>query len=765
MIQQTRVTGMKTKLSIAKRLGLLLIALSMTFVSTACQVEDLFEDLTGAFGAKNTELESTEATLPTEEQLNNDNPPDTNNNQSNNQNNGNNNNNNNGNNGNENAGNNQQPIVCNHHVEGEGAIVNQGEGYARVHQCSLCLEPVYEEISVVSVSNKWLYNENSHWNDIVCEETVEGSAENVAVNKHYTTNNASHDLDENGVCRGCQYNTRESQGLEFAEAGYAEGYVVVGRGQCMDQHINIPQQYNGLNVIGIADNAFAGNGVQNDSAEGGEAGEGKPSEPTAPAIIGITIPTTVITISCTAFSKCELLNNFLVDAANEVFKAQNNCLINVAEQSLVRGCEFSIIPDDGSVTVIGSYAFAGCEMLIQIDIPDVIESIEEKAVLECDALVEVRLPENVNLGLDVFRGSIHVEIRIEHNIVYVPAKEATCEQAGNIAHFVCADCGYYYEDQACANRLYTVEIPAAHEFENGVCTKCPTVMDSVKIVEVSAISYLGKFALGTLESAIGLPQKVKVWTADGTAHELTAHWDLSAYRKDVAGEYTITGYLEAGNLHFAEGVSANVEARIDIVEYMQGTADIVFVLDISGSMGSYINNVKNNIIAFAEAIDEQGVSARWGAITYSDLTCSGWNEQSLIIKDGAADWFVSADTYKTAIAGIQLAGGGDGPETAIDGLMLANTLSTRQDARVFYILLTDYSCKINNNYGMTSLQETAEHLNNDGINVSVITTSSWYSHYSCLPVSTGGITADINGSFQNDLLNALVPIIQNEVLQ
>ena len=649
--------------------------------------------------------------------------------------------------------------VCVHTPSAESTIVPHEGGYAYRHTCTVCGEPVYEELTVISLSDKWLYDEEIHWNDMEYEANLQSSMSNA----HHKINTAAHDYDEKGECRGCHYKKTASEGLAYEESADGEGYVVIGRGECKDKHINIPDMHNEKPVVGIGDGAFANNGRPATEETPDEGTEEDTTEVEELVIVGITIPDTVVTISCTAFTDCEVLNNFIVNVENEVFKSENNCLIDSVNQSLVRGCEFSIIPEDGSVTAIGSYAFAGCEALITVTIPDSIETIGDKAFYECEALVEVRLPENVNIGVDVFRGSIHVEIKIDHTLVFVAAKEATCEEPGNIEHYTCEDCDHLFEDKEGKTRLYNVEIPAAHSFVEGVCEKCGEVLDSVLIVSIDEIPYLGKFALGTMENAIGLPAKVTVTTADGIRHELPVNWELSDYKKDTAGEYTIRGHIIAGSLHFAEGLTGEVVAGIEIVEFMKGTADIVFVLDISGSMGDEIANVKNNINSFSAAIEAEGVSARWGVITYSDFTVSGPNEESTIIRNGAADWFISADEYKVAIGSIVLAFGGDEPETAIDGLMLANTLSTRQDARVFYILLTDNECKVTNNYGVGSLSETADILANDGVNVSVIVPSGYTAHYSTLYNTTGGICANIYGNFGQQLLDSLVPIIQSEV--
>ena len=428
-----------------------------------------------------------------------------------------------------------------------------------------------------------------------------------------------------------------------------------------------------------------------------------------------------------------------------------------------------VIPEEYNgkpVTEIAEKAFYQNKQIVSVQIPQTIQEIGAKAFSGCDNLSSVTLPDKVNLGLDVFRESIYVDIQVSHDLVFVAEKSPNCENAGNIAHYWCEDCNEFFADANGNEKIYNVSLAIAHSFENGICSDCGKVLDEIKIVKIDTIPHLGTFALGTLENAIGLPESINTYTADGKCHLLSVQWELTDYDKSKVGDYTIKGHLQAENLVFADGVSAEVEASIRITEHMKGTADIVFVLDISGSMGDEVKNVKNNIISFATAVEAAGVSARWGAITYSDyLEYPGTlNEQTQIIKDGTSDWFVSAQDYKNAIGNISLANGGDAPETALDGLLLANTMKTRQDVRVFYILLTDAETKTQNHYGVTSISGCAEMLNSNGVNVSVITNSGLYSHYNSLYDTTGGIVTNITGNFSQVLLDELIPIIQQEVI-
>ena len=428
-----------------------------------------------------------------------------------------------------------------------------------------------------------------------------------------------------------------------------------------------------------------------------------------------------------------------------------------------------IVPEehlDRPVTEIGEKAFYDCDTITSVRLPETITKIYDKAFANCDNLTNISMPENVTVGVDVFRGSIHVEIVIRHILQYVEYKEATCTEPGNIAFWWCPICDMYYRDEKGTERLYDVIIPNAHNFVDGVCTKCGMVLDSVLIVAIDEIAHLGEFPLGTLENAIGLPDYVNVWTADGVKHTLPVKWDLSNYDKSVAGTYTLTGVIQSGEFHYAPGLTNTVTTTVTSTDKMIGTADIVFILDISGSMEDEINHVKNNIRAFAQAIADLGVSVRWSAVTYSDFTVSGPREETQFVMNGANTWFTNVEDYKNAIGAIILANGGDGPETAIDGLMFAyQNLDARSDARTFYVLLTDADYKINNHYGVGSIDAAASILAENSINVSVITDSWSSDDYRALYNTTDGIYANIYSDFSEDLLETLVPIIYGEVVE
>ena len=222
-----------------------------------------------------------------------------------------------------------------------------------------------------------------------------------------------------------------SKGLEFKLISDGTAYSVIGIGTCTDTDIIIPSIYKGLPVTEIGVCAF-------ESTE----------------IVSIYIPSSVKTIKRAAFQYCEYLETItlseglqtikeyafastviksitlpksleLVEAfafeytllesieiadGNRNYIVAGNCLIEKATKTLVAGCLNSVIPTDGSITVIGDGAFSGFVDLQSIVIPEGVTRIGDYAFGSCMSLTSINIPEGVvELGTCAFIGCSGIE--------------------------------------------------------------------------------------------------------------------------------------------------------------------------------------------------------------------------------------------------------------------------------------------------------------------------------------------------------------------
>lgn len=190
-------------------------------------------------------------------------------------------------------------------------------------------------------------------------------------------------------------------------------------------------------------------------------------------------------------------------------------------------------------------------------------------------------------------------------------------------------------------------------------------------------------------------------------------------------------------------------------------ADIVFVIDTTGSMGGVINNVKNNISQFVDILNSNHISARLGLVTYKDIYADGYNSTSNF------GWFGDSAGFKNTLSGISAYGGGDSPESAVDGLEEARRMGFQSLAKKFIILVTDVDYKEGTRFDTPSdpitMSEEIAMLKADNIVVSAVAPSGYQWTYQSLYSTTGGIFSDISTAFSSNL-NALASMINTNAI-
>ena len=135
----------------------------------------------------------------------------------------------------------------------------------------------------------------------------------------------------------------------------------------------------------------------------------------------ITIPDSVTSIGSSAFRDCSGLESITVEDGNPVYHSAGNCLIETESKTLIAGCQYSVIPTDGSVTSIGERTFYNCSGLTEITIPDSVTSIGRSAFSGCSGLTSITIPDSVtSIGEGVFSGcSGLTEITIPDSITSI----------------------------------------------------------------------------------------------------------------------------------------------------------------------------------------------------------------------------------------------------------------------------------------------------------------------------------------------------------
>ncbi|MCS6862362.1 MAG: VWA domain-containing protein [Abditibacteriales bacterium] len=131
----------------------------------------------------------------------------------------------------------------------------------------------------------------------------------------------------------------------------------------------------------------------------------------------------------------------------------------------------------------------------------------------------------------------------------------------------------------------------------------------------------------------------------------------------------------------ARSIAAKAEA-------LQGRrrADIMFVLDCTGSMQGEIDAIKDTITAFADTIESEGVRVRVGLIEFRDRLIG---EEPRVLTFAGQPFTNDPAAFRREVSALQATGGGDAPESSLDAVMLALRQPFAPDANKVIVLVTD----------------------------------------------------------------------------
>ena len=192
-------------------------------------------------------------------------------------------------------------------------------------------------------------------------------------------------------------NEKIGNGSAVIEFKDKNGKIVSGAAPRSNVTATLKEVVIGDNVSSISDNAFSG----------------------CSSILSITIPASVTSIGTGAFADCDSLESITVDYGNIVYLSSGNCIIESETGKLVQGCNGSVIPTNGRVRSIGSYAFSGCDASLSITIPSSVTSIGEYAFKGCSSEIKWNNTQISEIGNNAFAGYLGEYITIPKSITKI----------------------------------------------------------------------------------------------------------------------------------------------------------------------------------------------------------------------------------------------------------------------------------------------------------------------------------------------------------
>lgn len=169
--------------------------------------------------------------------------------------------------------------------------------------------------------------------------------------------------------------------------------------------------------------------------------------------------------------------------------------------------------------------------------------------------------------------------------------------------------------------------------------------------------------------------------------------------------------------------------------------DVVFALDVTGSMSGEIAAVRDNIHAFTNELTEKGISFRLGLVTFYDTI----GDVLPLTPD--------VSVFQSWVAKQVASGGGDAPENSLEALRQATLMDFRPQAHRLIVWITDEDYHEGNVVTPLTVKQVLEMLLNKAITVHAIGAVHRKQRYDRITEPTGGLFFDINGNFRDILLD------------
>ena len=245
----------------------------------------------------------------------------------------------------------------------------------------------------------------------------------------------------------------------------------------------------------------------------------------------------------------------------------------------------------------------------------------------------------------------------------------------------------------------------------------------------------------TLEDGVTNANLICKYTEEGEVEYLDTDFD--------AQSNTVSAAVDGEGTYFVLNVNSLVQEMNRVNATASAQADIVFIIDTTGSMGDEIDGIQENIGDFVASLNSNGISAALGLVTYEDLMVDG-EDSTKIHKNGASNWFYSTSAFNSALDALELGVGGDAEECVLDALETARLMDLRGSAGKLFVLVTDAPYKTDNRYGISSMATELELMKNADITCAVVAPTNLQEHYADL--SAQGMFLDLYSDFYDDLV-------------
>lgn len=159
---------------------------------------------------------------------------------------------------------------------------------------------------------------------------------------------------------------------------------------------------------------------------------------------------------------------------------------------------------------------------------------------------------------------------------------------------------------------------------------------------------------------------------------------IAAAPTAAAGSGTLS--LSAGATSDSNSITSDTQLSVNVREFEPAKVDVMFVLDVTGSMDFAIKGVRDGVTRFAAGLSDGGLDFRVGLLAFRDERI---NEPSELLKFDGSVFTADVDGFRQQVSRLEAGGGDDTPESALDGLLESAAQSFRPEVTRVLLLITD----------------------------------------------------------------------------
>ena len=191
-----------------------------------------------------------------------------------------------------------------------------------------------------------------------------------------------------------------------------------------------------------------------------------------------------------------------------------------------------------------------------------------------------------------------------HQLRAVAAKAATCEESGNIAYWVCNECGKYFSDESGENVITaaeTVKPATGHQFDNGVCTACGAedpAYETSPVIEVGScnaypgdtitipVSLKNNDGIASIKFTVSYDANCLEYQGASFTEELTGLSNTVAVNDETTGKVTMSWVIGASGEYTGSETIANLKFKVkEVLENTSAQVSLTYAADSTFNNG------------------------------------------------------------------------------------------------------------------------------------------------------------------------------------